>query len=377
MNNLQKILLVICLVVSSGLCYAGEPSLSPGSQHMPRKRFGKNDLFKKSDKLISVSPSRPLVIRDKNGNVTFTTSKGKAIVRIDKEGNRTFFISGRKNHKRDKKGGLTRQYKRKGGSNKVEVQNEFNEKIGVEEYGFGGKLIAEYDENDNLTKTNKYGKYGKTMQWIVDELTLTKTVCDDKGKPIYDVNFEGYKVARYVYDKKTGKLKYKEDAYKNRTYFKKNGNMDRTEDVDGNILTTYNYKKDENGYYSLDTVKDERTGRITIYKESKPDEIRNEDGIKIGNYRWEGSKLICLENIYPEGYEIEWYKNGRPTYTTFKGNLISERVYYKGKLAGTWDERNNKFELYTHGRKEIKVHMEIRPTIHEILELYKVNNLQI
>ena len=46
----------------------------------------------------------------------------------------------------------------------------------------GNKIVAEYDAEGNLTKSYEYNKYGKQMQWVVDELTQSRVRYDEEGK---------------------------------------------------------------------------------------------------------------------------------------------------------------------------------------------------
>jgi len=334
-----------------------------------------SEIFRKAKELISVAPARPLVIRDKDGNTMYTTSTGKVMVRVDKNGNMTFSIAGRKSHQRTKDGKLTKQWEQQRGSNIVVEKNEFGEVLSYEEKGLGGKALREYDEDFNLTRTYEYNKYGKKMEWIVDELTLTKTRFDSYGRAVYDVDYEGFKVAAFFYDDK-GRLKQKTDVFGNITYFDRNGNMVKTEDNEGNLITTYHYEKDEKGYYTLSWVKDELNGDMTIYnEEGRPEEVRNRQGAVIKTYKWLGTKLICTEDL--ETDEVTWYKNGRRTYTTYKGILTKEWYYHEGKLAGFWDARTQQLELYTHGRKKEVFSLEGRPEIQQILEIAEAYGVEI
>jgi len=306
---------------------------------------------------IEILPYRPLVIRDSDGNKMYVSSKGKVMLKIDKQGNRTFFVGGLAHHETNSNGGLTKKWKHIQGTNKVEVQNEFGEQIGMQKLGLGNKVVSEYDEKSNLTRSYKYNKYGKRMAWIVDELTLTKTECDEQGKPLWDIDFEGYKVAWYSYNEK-GKLALKEDVYGNKTYYNRDG-MQYTVDYEGNTIATYHYDRDEHGYLALLSVKDEITGNVTIYNRGRPNEVRNSVGTVIKKYEWEGTKLIYTLDV--ETNEVTWYDNGRPTYVTYDDSLERQWFYLEGKLAGVWSPGTSSFLLYTHGRKEIEFLCEDKP----------------
>ncbi|MBN2407992.1 MAG: hypothetical protein JXJ19_09890 [Elusimicrobia bacterium] len=368
-RHLVLITYVTTLILPGSLMATGDPySYVPSQIYKP----GADELFREAKKLIDVAPLRPLVVRDKKGNIMFTTSTGEVMVGLDTSGNMTFSLAGIKHHARDAQGNLTAVWEREKGSNKVYKKNEFGEVTGIEEHAMGGKTVAEYDEDGNKTKSYQYNRYGKSMEWVVDELTQSKTKFDSKGNAEYDVNFEGHIMARYRYDS-AGRLEHKVDSYGNRTYFDKTGNMTRTVDMDGNTMVTYNYRKDANGNTVLSTVKDEMSGNVTIYKDNKPQEVRNNTGAIIQDYHWQGTKLIYTENL--ESGEVTWYKNGERTYTTYEGKLVTEWMYHEGKLVGVWNVNSSTLTLYTHGREEVKLMYDEMPSVDEVLDLYKERGL--
>lgn len=350
-------------------------SIDPYSFY-PSKIFKPKDrsFFKASRDLIDKSPFRPLVITDKNGNKMYVTSQGDVMVSVDKSGNKTFSIRGRRSHQRDSKDRLTQKWERKAGSNMIVVKNEFDETTGIQEQGLGSKIVAEYDADGNLTKSYEYNKYGKQMQWIVDELTQSRVRYDKEGKAVYDVDCEGNKTATYTYDV-DGRLKYRDDIYGNRTFFDKKGNRIKTAAKEGYLITTYKYEKDKNGYYQVESVKDELTGSITLYKDGKQYEVRNYNGLVINTYKWQGTELIYTKNSITN--EITWFKTGKPTYTTYKGELTKEWMYYQGKLLGIWDEDKNNFALYSRGRQEMQIQIKERPQTQDILKIYEIHGLKI
>ncbi len=329
-------------------------------------------IFTWSQKMVEITPTRPIAVTDKEGNTTFVTADGNAVVRIDNQGNKTFSIGGRSAHSRDKEGNLTRRWERTPGSNRVAVKNEFGEVLEEVEYGLGGKTIARYDEKGNLTQSYEYDKYGKNIVSVLDEVTLTRTEYDSSGKPVREVNFEGYEVATYEYDN-NDRLKYRE-SNGHRTFYDEKGLMTRTEDPEGFITNTYNYGKDENGYYYLETVTNEITGDVTLYENGRPSEVRNTSGGVVKDYEWRGTVLVYTEDM--ESNEITWYKNGRPTFTTFKGTLTTEWFYNDGNLVGTWNPAQGTLTLYSHGREAESIEgIKERPNLNSISALYRERGL--
>jgi hypothetical protein len=225
-------------------------------------------MFRPARELVDRNPLRPLVVTDKSGNKSYVTSQGEVMVKVDKSGNKTFMIKGRRSHQRESDGDIARKWEYEGGNNVVEVQNESGELIGMEEQGIGGKTVAEYDELGNITKSYKYNKYGKRMEWVVDELTQARVKYGLDGRASHDVDAEGNRIATYNYDD-DGRLEYREDIYGNRTHYDKRGNRTTTVAKDGYLMVTYNYRKNSDGYYEVESVKDEITGNITLYKDGK------------------------------------------------------------------------------------------------------------
>ena len=356
-------------ITRAGLAKIDPYSFYPSKMHRP-----KGEIYRASKRLIDISPTRPLVVTDKEGNVMYVTSNGKIMVKVDIYGSKIFSINGMESHKRDSKGNLTEQKERKGGSNIVVIKNEFGEKIGSEKYGLGGKIIAKYDEDDNLITNYEYKEYGKTVDWIIDELTQAKIKYDDKGRPTYEIDYEGNIIATYKYDGK-GKLEYKEDVYGNKTFYNERRNEVKTITEEGDLKVVYKYEKDKNGYYCK-SIKDMDTGNVILYRDGKQQyEERNAFGDVIKTYKWLGSKLIFSEDL--TNNEITWYKNGKPTYTTYNGYMLREWMYYKGELIGIWNDDENKCVLYYHGRQKIGIYLEEKPELSKLLEIYKLYGFEI
>lgn len=342
-------------------------SFAPKTMRLP------GETFKPAKRLVDINPVRPLVVTDKNGNKMYVTSEGDVMVSVDKNGNRTFSLQGRRSHVRNAKNELTRRWENQAGSNEVIETNEFGETVARYEKGMGGKTMAEYDANGNITRTYEYDQYGKNVEWVVDELTQTRVKYDEKGKAIYDVDFEGTKIGTYEYNRE-GRLLYRVDVYGNKTTYDKSGNRIETVSEEGKIIAKYLYEKDDNGYYQISSIKDEN-GNITYYKEGKQYEERDSNGTLIKTYKWQGSKLVYSNDIVT-GY-ITWYKNDKPTYTTFAGELVSEWLYHEGKIMGIWHETDDKFQLYSHGLSKMDFFFNRKPEIEELLDIYEYYGIEL
>ncbi|MFH1416158.1 MAG: hypothetical protein ABIH89_08775 [Elusimicrobiota bacterium] len=365
--------LLLALYYISLLACDGIARIDPYSYY-PTKVFRPDgQLFKPAKQIIDTNPLRPLVITDKNGNKTYVTSKGDVMVSVDKDGNKAFSIHGRKSHERNMQGQIDKKWKRQAGSNMIEVTNEYDEKVGYMEQGLGGKTVAEYDEDLNITKTFEYDKYGKNVQWVVDELTQAKVKYDEQGKAGYDLDYEGNKIATYRYDLK-GILVTRTDAYGNVTSFDKKGNRIQTVTEDGELLATYTYKKDENGYYQIESVKDKQ-GNVTLYTDGKQQKEIDENGTVTKLYKWQGSKLIFSEDVITG--QVTWYDNGKPVYTTYEGELVNEWFYHEGKMVGLWVEPEGKFQLYSHGMSKLDFYFNRRPEMDELLDIYKTYGIEL
>jgi hypothetical protein len=231
------------------------------------------------------------------------------------------------------------------------------------ELGLGGKVVKEYDYQNNVTKSYKYNDYGKNTQFILDELTQTKTVFDKEGKASYDVNYEGGKVAWYQYDDK-GRIEQKTDIQQNKTYYDKFGNMTYTEDQYKNVVMKYSYKKDDEGRWILDTAVDYH-GNTTEYKNGKPKFEKDTDGATTKEYVYNG--LTLLYTFDHGNNETTWYDiDGRQLISTFNEDLKKEWVYSKGKLVGLYDASTCMVTYYIHGQAIQSDRVDGPPTAEEI-----------
>ena len=315
----KLILLITILYTVPSMAMPGDPY-----SFIPSKMYQMDDrVFYKGKEMIEITPEKPLIVRDKEGNIMLTSSNGKVMVQIDTAGQKTFHIGGEREYRRGTGGEVEQRYiKEEGG--RVRIENEQGDVIGYEEYGLGGKLLATYDEEGNKTREINYDSYGQRRESAIDMLTMTRTVYDDSGSPQKEVDYEGNEIAKYEYDEH-GRVLYKEDIAGNVTHYKKDGRMSMTYNRDGELTATYNYKKNEQGYRVLDTVHTVKSGQgelITIYEDGRQQKTVDNAGKLVKEYKWIGSRLVYEKNV-DEG-KITWFSNGKPIYMTHEGKIIQE-----------------------------------------------------
>jgi len=176
-------------------------------------------------------------------------------------------------------------------------------------------------------------------------------------------------MAVYEYDE-DGKLEVKTDAYGNKTFFDKKGNMTATYDFKGNLLVKYEYKINAEGFIELKSVKDMLTNNVTHFNKGKQVNVTNAQGAIIRDYFWDGNKLVATYDR--ETQETTWYDiNGKAMYTTFNDIKIKEWLYFKGKLVGVYDARSKSVVIYQNEREDYILNgIEEAPTPVKIQELY-------
>jgi len=216
-------------------------------------------------------------------------------------------------------------------------------------------VVNEYDKDKNHTKQYIYDEYGKTISAVVNIMTQGRTVYDESGKPAYELDYEGNRMAKYEYDD-YGRMASKTDAYGNKTFFDGNGNLTRTENQDGIVLCSYNYVYDENNNYVLFTSFDPTTRNTTYYENGKQTVTKNHAGAVTVDYFWNGSKLVATFDRGSQ--ETTWYDiDGRSLYTSFNDQLISKNLYYNGQLVGIFDVRSNQVTIFKNERRELTLQL--------------------
>jgi YD repeat-containing protein len=364
----KKIMLWVGIVIGGArFGYSFTPvhqQFGPQSQLLPIEQIE----FARPKDMVNILPGRPIAARDKYGNRTYFSPSGHAMLRISNDGKREFSL-GAYSKETDEKGKVLRETTKSQGTNLVELKNDKGEIVGYQELGLGGRVVREYDSEMNLTRSYHYNDYGKKIEYVVDELSQSRTVYDDKGRPVYDLDFEGNKMATYQYDE-DGRLEVKTDAYGNKTYFDKKGNMTATYDSKGNLLVKYEYGTTPDGHTELVSIKDMLTNNVTHFKDGKQVNVTNAQGAVIRDYFWDGAKLVCTYDR--ETQETTWYNiNGKAMYTTFNDIKVKEWLYFKGKLVGFYDARSKSVVIYQNEREDYILNgIDNVPNASNIQELY-------
>lgn len=327
--------------------------------------------YGKPSQMTSILPYRPVAARQKDGSRVYFSPTGNMTVRISPDGSMHFTTGGR-TISVDAKGNKTGETVRVKGTNRVETKNEKGQITGYQELGYGGQVVREYDAGGNLTRSHVYDKYGKNVQIVLNELSLTKTVFDRYGRLKYDQNFEGAIVARYNYDE-NHKLKSKKDNYDNTTYFNDKGNADYTEDYKGKMISKYDYKVDDNGRYVLETMTDLESGDVTYFDNGKAVNTRSRLGGVTMEFMYDGTTLRYSFDTTTN--EATWYDlNGRVTNSTYNGEVVKQWLYHKGRMVGYYDDYQKTVMMYQNERQDLSVRVFAQnniPTAADIQKYYE------
>lgn len=364
-NSIRRALSVgVCLLLASQ-SMAELPMAPLSNDFLPEGRTAKDlQEYAKPNTMTSILPGRPVAAHDKDGSRVYYSPGGKLMLQVSPDGKMTFSLKG-KSKEYDMDGNLVKTTEAERGTNMEVVKNEKGEVLGYKEKGFGGKTVKEYDADNNLTKSYQYNEYGKSIEWVMDELSQTKTVFDADGQMVRDVDFEGNTIATYQYDDQK-QLVSKKDGFGNVTSFDKHGNMTGTADFLGNEVSKYNYSTDDNGRYVLDTIVNLKNNETTYIVDGKQTETKSQGGAVVKDYMWDGSKLVCTFDR--EKKETTWYDlTGRPTYTSVTDDATGEVIdvtqwlYYKGRLVGVWDQTTKTTLICEFQREAVKIYTGAEP----------------
>jgi len=326
--------------------------------------------FAKPNQMMDILPGRPVAAREKDGSRVYFSPDGKMTLKVATDGTKQFSL-GWNTKTVGANGDLQKQSQLVQGTNEIVDKNEKGEVLDYQEIGFGGKVVKEYDSQKNLTKTFTYDKYAKNVTSVLDELSQTKTVFDSNANPKYDLDFEGNTVASYKSDS-NGRLVSKVDSVGNTTYFDQYGNMTQTTNMQGSTILKYNYQKDDHGNYVLvtaESIMDGQTTDTTYYQNGKQQYTMNAQGVKTVQFFWSGSQLVYS---FASGInETTYYDiNGKQLYTAHDDTLVSEWLYFKGKLVGEYDGNSKTTTLYQNQRQDITVASAAEPNAQLIQNWY-------
>jgi len=129
-----------------------------------------NLLYALNTQLPRTISAVPSAVTDKYGNKVVLIN-GKRVCEVETDGDVIYFRKGQKNHKKTSSGWLTRKYCWDNEGNAT-VKNEWDEVVGNEEHGLGGKLLARFDSHWNPTHLNEYDS-DSPGHWEYN--TVTKT----------------------------------------------------------------------------------------------------------------------------------------------------------------------------------------------------------
>lgn len=356
-----------------GFMEALEP---PQSDFGPRSvlRTTDQEAFGKPSQMLNILPGRPVAAKDKYGNRLYFSTEGKLILKMNTDGSSEYSAGG-KSVRKDVDGNITEQSETIQGTNKVVIKNEKGQITGSQELGYGGKVIKEFDSEGNQTKSYYYDKYAKNTEFVLDELTMGRTVFDAFGRPEHDTDFEGSKIANYVYDDDS-KLQYKTDVNGNKTYFNSSGQMSYTENFAGDKQFQYYYKKDDNGNTILEKSEsmsnDVTYGDITYFKNGKPIYTDSGQGARVKDFNYDGTTLVYTFDHRSQ--ETTFYDmNGKQLYNTYNDFVVKEWLYSKGRLTGFYDDRDRTVLLYQFQRDDVKIRLNDgspKPTGEDIQKWY-------
>lgn len=300
------------------------------------------------------SAPNPVIVTDEAGNVSVYQG-GELKLSIDTKGNKTFYLKGLPHFEKDDRDYLTRTYEYSG--SRATVKNEWGEVVGYKEFGLGGLLLKEFDEKGRHTKSYEYN--GRMTKAMIDHLTNSRTLFNDKGKMEREVNFKGGTLATYYYGA-NGKLIHKIDNYGNKTVYDGSGRPVFTYRTTGAVIETYNWIS--RNAYSMTN----EHGHTTYYDHDRQQYetqlVETPGGIVtriVKTYAWQGTKLISSLDIDKE--ETTHYENGRPTLTINNSNLVMGLWKYDeqtGILISKIDRRDGTITFYDHGQETPYVYTE-------------------
>lgn len=246
-----------------------------------------------------------------------------------------------------------------------------------------GFIVCEYNyKQDN--------KGNKILDFVLDNLTQTRTFFDDYGNKEYTIDDLGVVTARYFDDYTLNVsgtdgsftvTRYDIDGKELFTTFQNveyndDGTIDEVKDINDNVIEKYYYKFDSDGNRILKYVmkKDDfeygdRTtytwyddeGRQTYTTSSAVEPVDDTAKNILRDYNWNGNTLVYTFDRETE--TTQWYNMDKEVlYKTYNDRVITKNIYSFGQLLGKWDARNEVVEVYINERTWISIHMDKEPT---------------
>lgn len=378
MKNILVLVLSLILAVGNvGASFLDTPS--PYSFGPAGRTVADLRNFATPKMMVNILPNRPVVATDSSGNRVYYTPDGKMSLSISKDGSMNFSLGGT-TKSIDAEGNLTSVSSRISGTDIAEIKNEFGELLGYRQYNASGAVSKEYDNQGNLTRTYNYDKYGKTISYITDEMSKTKTTYDELGREIaiydadgyivsasqyQDVSYErgedgktiniirhdktnsnGLLVSRENYQYKRESLEAPLELVHTTTFFNEKGSATITKDANGYVISRFVYKQDSNGNEVLSEIVNPRTGEVTYYQNGKEDKTVNAEGTVIKQCFWNGSKLMFSVTLGKDG---TWSTITRNTYTEDAKNNVYDST---GNILESRDQDGNLLATYVYREGE-------------------------
>ena len=255
-----------------------------------------------------------------------------------------------------------------------------------------GKYLQVVNSDGNVVKEYHYkqdDKGNKILNYLLDNLTKTKTYYDEHGTASYTVNEQGTVITKY-YDGYTVNIQpdgsYSEvtrydidgkelyTALKNIDY-NEDGTINKVMDEEDNVWQEYFYTVDSEGNKVVDYVINysdtEFNGKKTYmwYENDKPvyvtttsDRPTDDKASNIvKDFSWNGDILVYTFDRRTE--TTQWYnKNKELVYESLNERIISKNIYSNGQLVGKWDAQKGETTIYINERAWISVKSDVEPT---------------
>lgn len=295
--------------------------------------------------------------------------------------------------KGDKKNGLLvtkKDYKKTATEDIVCFTTFFNEE---------GATLRVEDDKGFITTEYKYkqdDKGNKILDFILDNLTQTRTFFDEHGNKDYTVDDLGVVVARY-FDDYTLNVSGTDGAFTVTRYdidgkelfttfqnveYNDDGTIDEVKDINDKVIEKYYYKYVD-GKRVLDYVmktEDPEYGAVVnytwyddegrqMYTTSSDERPENDDAKNIlRDYSWNENTLVFTFDR--ETQTTQWFNMDKEVlYKTFNDRVITKNIYSFGQLIGKWDGRTDTVEVYINERSWITLRMDEEPTEAELMDI--------
>lgn len=397
MKKMQAVIISLFLISTTNIQAALFEGPNPYSFGPQGRAVSDLRDFATPKQMVSILPNRPVVATDSDGNRVYYTPDGKMALSISRTGEMSYSIGGVTKTK-DVNGDISSTTRTLQGDRlKQEIKNEKNQTIGYKELNGKGKTSATFDKDGNLTATYHYRGQGAKLDYVQNEMTLSRTYFDDFGREICERNFEGHIMKAFQYEdviyeadesdntRKTLKTTQIREGQINglkvscrdysygvnvtengtiiansqytTTYFDKEGYPTYVRTPDGVITQEYHYKNDTGANKILDHVTDNLTKTKTYYKETgEKDYMINDKDVVTARF-YDGYSVTYLtgsDSLEDKDYDsMEVTKqdiDGRELYTTLKKvdynsdgtidkvyeyeDTLLEQYYYKINKAG-------------------------------------------